>query len=692
MLTEQKLAELVSVIAASLPESTLRWVVAQARIVDDFELLVKTTTGAVDQQFAQVVEQVVRRYDERGVLDELIDALYRTCLDFPQNWQMLEQISDLLGPRQGGLHQALTARRDNFFFIENLLGKLAGLKPQICVITCNDGPKGTGVLVGPDLVLTSMHVFEPLYTLNPPQVASSYRVHFDYYHGHPGQLDERHAVGPRCVRLNASDWLLAHAPAIREDGRIQAPTAEQIEELQVKLDFALIRLAEPVGSEPISRWGGARRGWVDLLNNTGALAAADSRVVIPQHPNGQPQSIDFGRISGLCPSQTRLQYTTSTAPGSSGAPCFNRDFRLIGIHNAEYNPQLLPVTQGNQAIRLDAIYSRIQAQVAASVPAMVPARVRLWNLCRFEGEHRPVIGRDVLLDWIEQAKSKASGNMRLFASEIPSTRAGRTFSLEILEYSLRNEHDKVYIAFGAGHNLLPDRLEDLLDVLAAAFKIPLSVMRKQPPRPTLDVPLASEDDDKLLRWASQTVPAWFAQVLEEHLPSQEDTRMLARREVALCLSRGETPAPQILELAERPQPVWADRWGLGWIVFDDPGAMSMVPEIKGFLAALIGVGVDEQQQPTVLRRLRWMFFGACPDFLFDSQPVIEELEPSVAQAEINTLIESALAVGVNPQSLQLMSVALRSMPPGVSRAQGMSYIQELASKMLQPLLSHGAAA
>ncbi|MGE6822810.1 trypsin-like serine peptidase [Pseudomonas soli] len=692
MLTAQNRAALAGVIAASLSEQTLRWVVVQARIVEDFESLVKTTTGALDQHFSSVVEEVVRRYEERGVLNEFVDAVFRVCLDLPQCWDMLEKIVEMLGQRYSGQHQALIARRDNFFSIDNLVGKLACLKPQICVIVCDEGPKGTGVLVGPDLVLTSMHVFEPHFTLDKSQIAATYRVHFDYLRGHPGVLDQEPPAGPRRVRLNDSQWLLAHDPAIPEDGQWQPLSEEQVLELQSHLDFALIRLAEPVGSQPISRWGGPRRGWVDLLEAPRAPTATDNRVVIPQHPNGQPQSIDFGRVSGLCRSQTRLQYTTSTAAGSSGAPCFNRDFRLIGIHNAAYNPLRQPVAQANQAIRLDAIHHRIQALVAERVPAIVSPPVRLWNLCRVEGEHRPVIGREVLLDWIEQARLVASGVMRLFASEIPDTRAGRTFSLEILEYSLRDTHDHVCIAFGAGRHAMPDSLEDLVHILGTAFKIPSRVLCDQPSRPTLDARLGSTDDDKLLRWASQTLPNWFARMLQEHLPSQQDTRELARRVIDQNRRANQASDPQTLALAEQPNPVWADQWRLGWIAFDDPGAMAMIPEIKGFLAAMIGVGLDEQQLPSVLGRLRWMFFGSCPDFLIDSQPVIEELEPILAQSEIDTLVASAFDSGVTQESLQLLSVVLSTPLLAIDRAQGMSNTQALASNLLQCLLSHGVRA
>lgn len=694
---------LIDGIGASISEQTLRWVVARHQVIGDFDTLVKQQTGSVDERFVSVVAAVIDHYEAQGQLPELIVGIYSICLNQPGAWSLLNLMDPLLGPQGADLRQALTARRNNFFFINNLFSQLEAVKPCVCLIAGHYDlggsvyePTGTGFLVGPDLVLTTMHVFDHLYSLAANRIPASFSVYFDHLQGQAISPLSPVPAGLRRVGL-AANWLVAHAASIPWDGQVDNPDAAQIALLQQDLDFALIKLDEPVGSEPISRWGGPYRGWVTLPPaGTSMQLADDSRVVIPQHPGGQPQSIDFGRFCGTCRSSTRMYYSTAAAKGSSGAPCFNREFNLVGMHNAEFNPNKLSIAPANQAILFDAILARVQALVQAALPPMPPSRpARLWNLSLEDGVFWPIIGRSVFLDWIEGARSQTTSDKahRLFCADIPESRAGRTFSTDILDYSLKSDPNSVYVVFGPNRETLPSRIEDLLMILAVYFKVPLSAIAALPPRPALDMPSGSSDDDKLHRWASQTVPNWFAQVLKEYLPSTVDKRILAQRSVAQSTALGIAPDPQALQLANHPHAVWEERWTLGWVSLDDPAHMAITPEVQGFLAGMAGVGQDEKDIPEMLRRIRWLYLGCCPDFLAGASPCVELITPDSHLEDVKTLVDSALAAGrrADPVKLQMLSTALITVltspvPSNLSRSERMAMAQVLASNLLPLLL------
>jgi hypothetical protein len=230
-------------------------------------------------------------------------------------------------------------------------------------------------------------------------------------------------------------------------------------------------------------------------------------------------------------------------------------------------------------------------------------------------------------------------------------------------------------------------------ILAVYFKVPLSAIAALPPRPALDMPSGSSDDDKLYRWASQTVPNWFAEVLKAYLPSTIDKRTLAQRSVALSIAMDVSPGSQALELAYRQKPVWEERWTLGWVALDDPARMAMTPEVQGFLAGMAGVGQDEQEVPETLRRIRWVYLGCCPDFLAGANPCVELITPNSHLADVDTLIHSALAAGRrgNPLNLQMFSTALTTVlispaDRDLNRSERMAMAQLLASSLLPLLL------
>jgi V8-like Glu-specific endopeptidase len=203
--------------------------------------------------------------------------------------------------------------RETFRDVRRWYSRLAVLDRQICRVERLDGqPLGTGFLVAPDLVMTADHVVNV--PGHPREPGAGFRTRFDY------------AVSPDTgARLDgtpydvaSTGWLVASSPPFGT-GETRA------------VDVALVRLAQPAGLAQLERSG--VRGWVDLSDAVDTIVESSS-LAIMQHPEGGPLklSLNTQAVLGLDPQSGRLMYRTDTLPGSSGAPCFDMDWRFVAMH------------------------------------------------------------------------------------------------------------------------------------------------------------------------------------------------------------------------------------------------------------------------------------------------------------------------------------------------------------------------
>jgi Trypsin-like peptidase domain/Effector-associated domain 1 len=232
--------------------------------------------------------------------------------------------------------EAMVVAQSRFVDFDTFLNRFRSLGNRVCRVE-TPVALGTGFLVGADTVLTNFHVIEKI---EGRAEASETICRFDY-HGPNGA-----GSGPReakTVRL-AADWLLAKSPYSNSDftGEGEAGPNE--------LDYALVRLGEPVGNAP-GWWGPEPRGWFDLKANRPLLALRDFAVV-PQHPAGGALKVAWGGVLGFNGSGNRVRYDTRTEAGSSGSPCFTVELEIFGLHHATA-PEKQP--KFNQAIPLDLI-------------------------------------------------------------------------------------------------------------------------------------------------------------------------------------------------------------------------------------------------------------------------------------------------------------------------------------------------
>jgi len=199
----------------------------------------------------------------------------------------------------------------------------AAVSAQVCRIDIGATPRGTGFLVGRDLVLTNYHVLTSV--IAGETAATSVQCVFDFKRLADGTVNQG-----RGVKL-ARDWLIAKAPPSQAESEDRPddvlPTSDE-------LDFSLIKLAEAFGTTPVATVTAGPRGWVELPTMQPPIPTGAALIIV-QHPNSEPISLalDTSAVHGLNANGTRVRYATNTDNGSSGSPCFDFDWSLVALHH-----------------------------------------------------------------------------------------------------------------------------------------------------------------------------------------------------------------------------------------------------------------------------------------------------------------------------------------------------------------------
>jgi len=207
--------------------------------------------------------------------------------------------------------EAVINSEDNFLDVSWLFGALYSAQAVCRIEIPEQVAKGTGFLVGPDLVLTNQHV------LKSQDVLEKACIRFDYRADSTGVVSDP----GRPFKLQP-DFYFSSDP---ED-----------------LDYALVRLQ----SKPLEKIAvqdpnpslmdfvlkGKHRGYLILRSE---FVTEDDRVNIIQHPEGDPmkavmtQNYVIGDMS-----KSRVQYVADTKEGSSGSPVFNRKWEVVALHHS----------------------------------------------------------------------------------------------------------------------------------------------------------------------------------------------------------------------------------------------------------------------------------------------------------------------------------------------------------------------
>ena len=285
-----------------------------------------------------VFAEVLRIATDQGWLE----ALVRAALAEAPRAQPLQQAALGLGispqpavvsapPAPVGAHSAelerLVRERAPPMLMRDFTARLAAASRAVCWVglggahLSNDRAQfGTGVLVGSDLMLTNQHVIAEIQARSVE--AASVCCQFD-------RLGDGQSSAE--VRL-AENWCLDSSPPAQSDAFLQGPPPTRDE-----LDYALVRLERPVGTDPAA--DGSQRGWVEVAADPPPFEARDVILVV-QHPaeirDGQEgiQRITFGTVLGFEAEGLRLRHDANTTAGSSGSPAFTFDLRCAALHHA----------------------------------------------------------------------------------------------------------------------------------------------------------------------------------------------------------------------------------------------------------------------------------------------------------------------------------------------------------------------
>jgi hypothetical protein len=239
--------------------------------------------------------------------------------------------------------------------------KMTSVESRVCRITLNNNAQGTGFLVGPEAVLTNYHVMQPVIDGDVP--AKAVQCEFDF------KLLTDGTTPLTAVGL-ADDWLLDHSPYSESEAK---GTPEKIAPTADELDYALIRLAVPFGSQPWAKSPGSMapsRGWIYLAADATAIPET-MPIIIAQHPRGLPMKlaidtagVDKSKGLWLNAAKNRLRYATNTEGGSSGSPCFDFNWRLVALHHYG-DPAFGHAPAYNQGVPISVVKSRLAKKPTA---------------------------------------------------------------------------------------------------------------------------------------------------------------------------------------------------------------------------------------------------------------------------------------------------------------------------------------
>jgi endonuclease G, mitochondrial len=89
-----------------------------------------------------------------------------------------------------------------------------------------------------------------------------------------------------------------------------------------------------------------------------SIPAEKSPLNIIHHPFGDTMklSLSGNGVTGIYSDKGLLQYVTRAAEGSSGSPCFNDEWNVVGLHHAQRARSFGSIREG---ILVHAIYDRI---------------------------------------------------------------------------------------------------------------------------------------------------------------------------------------------------------------------------------------------------------------------------------------------------------------------------------------------
>jgi endonuclease G, mitochondrial len=200
--------------------------------------------------------------------------------------------------------------------------ELAGSVCRITFIDRSPKESGTGVLIAPGLVLTNYHVFSRADNADLGAIASSARFEFGYVSSRFGER-----VRPPVLKA-------------KEQAVVASSPINRLDYVLVRLDLGEALAIAPVPFDP------------------GLGLTPKSSLNILQPPEGEQMKVSLSSdgVVKINESRGRVLYVSRTKSGSSGSPCFDRDWNFVALRHRELAMSFGSIKEG---ILFSAIYKQI---------------------------------------------------------------------------------------------------------------------------------------------------------------------------------------------------------------------------------------------------------------------------------------------------------------------------------------------
>ncbi|UOQ75258.1 trypsin-like serine peptidase [Hymenobacter cellulosilyticus] len=290
------------------------------------------TSGNDQEDF----KAAIRVAQAEGWHDALLDAVIDEGLE---NGRLAKSTveAELKKNNQNAALQAITNVARAFAQPDILYRGIANAMKWTGKVSIDGIAKGTGILIGPHLVLTAWHVVSELFEKDAadkwvPRQSSGPRIQVEF--GNFLSIVNRgQALQPApSTQVKAhNDWCVSYSAC--QDDELNNSLPEDLTLLDNHWDYVIIKLSRAIGLE---------RRWAPL-DARATVPMVDESVIVFQHPGGHTMKVDQGKVGGVDPPnpkvfpRIRFLHHANTMSGSSGGPCFDKHFMLFGLHQGQWD-------------------------------------------------------------------------------------------------------------------------------------------------------------------------------------------------------------------------------------------------------------------------------------------------------------------------------------------------------------------
>jgi hypothetical protein len=277
---------------------SLRWFL-RLRLRQSLDALAPSAVG----DFAGSISVLVRTLEERGLLVELVAH----CREVAPGNSRLLHVADSVGlmtPLSGRMDTTTRPEAASGPDFRAWLEALGQLEGQVCRVQAGDDVKGSGFLVGPDVLLTSA-------TLAERVAGMDVHCQFDAKRSREG------AVVTPGVWYDVVD-VVATGPTTGGP-----------------VGWALVRVGgspgvQPIGGDRVESSTGTLRGWVDISRADLRAVTGELLCLSPDYLGSLVLTTGQAVVEG--PSESHLLLDLPTSPEAAGGPLLGPDLTPVGVH------------------------------------------------------------------------------------------------------------------------------------------------------------------------------------------------------------------------------------------------------------------------------------------------------------------------------------------------------------------------